>query len=70
MFSLFSEILNENEKAAPIELLVSAQTEWFSKLIAFVWSHFDSNVDVILFFYSFFLLNMLVSFTIDYRIQR
>ena len=37
--------MNEKKKS-PAELEVDADTDWFNKLVAYVWSHFDSNIDV------------------------
>lgn len=60
---LFINLLREliNLDADSIQSLVSNESVWFGKLLTFVWSHFDNNIDVILIFEQFLLLDKFVS---------
>lgn len=48
-----SEILSYGEDSLRQLSCINGNYDWFSKLIVFVWSKFDSNIDVS--FYLFFI---------------
>ena len=45
-------MINETENQ-PMQFLVDNESEWFDKLITFVWCQFDSNIDVCVFILDF-----------------